>query len=227
MIRAVGAPDGRCATVARVMPDDRCVVRIDATDMEEILDPRPNTCVRTSTPKYEAGERLLVLHRGVCQDAIVERWMGRKEGSRHLIRVLEAGDSETAAGGKQVERDLNEFAHTVQRFRDGEQYESTRSAYCSDIVAEQCHVEDAITGNILRIEDQLIFVSAADVTGTNIGPKWASVRDVRDVVSLLLEPSQSRHKGTHTAQPLLCRAGPGTGKTWMVKQALYTLAARG
>ena len=129
-------------------------------------------------------------------------------------------------GGRKVERDLNEFVHAVQRFGSVGEYESTRLAYCSTIVSEQCHVEDAITGNVLRIEDQLIFVSAADVSGTNIGPKWASVRDVRDVVTLLLEPSTQRHKGTHAAQPLLCRAGPGTGKTWMVKQALYTVASR-
>ena len=52
------------------------------------------------------------------------------------------------------------------------------------------------------------------------------MRDVRDVVSRLLEPSPNRQSGTHPAQPVLVRAGPGTGKTWMVKQALYTLASR-
>jgi hypothetical protein len=32
--------------------------------------------------------------------------------------------------------------------------------------------------------------------------------------------------GSHSAQPVLVRAGPGTGKTWMAKQAVYTLADR-
>jgi hypothetical protein len=119
-----------------------------------------------------------------------------------------------------------EFVHAVQRFGSAAEYEGSRLTYCQGIVAEQCFVEDAITGNVLRIEDQLIFVSASDVQGTNINMRWQTVKDVRDVVTLLLEPSNYRHKGTHNAQPLLCRAGPGTGKTWLVKQALYTLASR-
>ena len=35
-----------------------------------------------------------------------------------------------------------------------------------------------------------------------------------------------RSRGVHIAQPTLVRAGPGTGKTWMVKQAAYSLAKR-
>ena len=38
--------------------------------------------------------------------------------------------------------------------------------------------------------------------------------------------SVQRARGIHLAQPTLVRAGPGTGKTWMVKQAAYMLAKR-
>lgn len=44
------------------------------------------------------------------------------------------------------------------------------------------------------------------------------------LVKLLVEDSPKRPHGTHTAQPVLCRAGPGTGKTWMIKQSLFLLA---
>ena len=53
-----------------------------------------------------------------------------------------------------------------------------------------------------------------------------AVQDVPGLVKLLVSPSHHRAAGTHSAQPVLCRAGPGTGKTWMVKQALYLLAER-
>ena len=45
------------------------------------------------------------------------------------------------------------------------------------------------------------------------------------LVHQLTQPSPKRHNGTHLAQPVLCRAGPGTGKTWMFTQALFLLAA--
>ena len=50
---------------------------------------------------------------------------------------------------------------------------------------------------------------------------------MKDVPALCIEqmqPSLKRSEGTHIAQPVLVRAGPGTGKTWMIKQALFLLA---
>lgn len=52
-------------------------------------------------------------------------------------------------------RDLNEFNHSVQRFDDASSYERARTAYCSAIVDSENFVEDAITGNQLRIEEQV------------------------------------------------------------------------
>ena len=86
-------------------------------------------------------------------------------------------------------------------------------------------VEDAITGNMLRIKDQTLHVSTATdvVDNTSVPPEWR-VDDVRDLVALMLTPSPHRPNGMHSAQPTLVRAGPGTGKTWMTKQAVFTLA---
>jgi hypothetical protein len=46
---------------------------------------------------------------------------------------------------------LNEFNHSVQRFPSVAQYEGARANYLEDIVVREALVEDAITGNNLRI----------------------------------------------------------------------------
>ena len=116
---------------------------------------------------------------------------------------------------------LNEFNHSVQRFKSVAEYEAARTNYCEDIVEKEAMVEDAITGNMLRIKDQTLHVSTATDVQDNVSipPEW-NVSDVRDLVTLLLVPSPMRPYGCHSAQPTLVRAGPGTGKTWMTKQAV-------
>jgi hypothetical protein len=123
---------------------------------------------------------------------------------------------------------LNEFNHSVQRFPSVADYEAARANYLEDIVVREAEVEDAITGNNLRIKDQTLHISTATDAADNVRPcppEWR-VDDVRDLVRLLLIPSPNRSNGSHSAQPVLVRAGPGTGKTWMAKQAVFTLADR-
>ena len=123
---------------------------------------------------------------------------------------------------------LNEFNHSVQRFASVAAYEAARANYLEDIVVREAHVEDAITGNNLRIKDQTLHISTATEEQDNkreLPPEW-NVTDVLDLVKLLLVPSPGRLYGTHSTQPVLVRAGPGTGKTWMAKQAVFTLADR-
>ena len=89
-------------------------------------------------------------------------------------------------------------------------------------------VEDAITGNNLRIKDQTLHISTATDPQDNCRPlptEW-KIENVLDLVRLLLVPSPNRVNGCHSTQPVLVRAGPGTGKTWMAKQAVFTLADR-
>ena len=83
--------------------------------------------------------------------------------------------------------------------------------------------------NNLRIKDQTLHISTATDIADNgiraIPAEW-KVDNVLDLVRLLLVPSPNRNNGSHSTQPVLVRAGPGTGKTWMAKQAVFTLADR-
>ena len=69
---------------------------------------------------------------------------------------------------------LNEFNHSVQRFPTAADYEAARLNYLEDIVDREAMVEDAITGNMLRIKDQTLHVSTAtDVQDNlNVPPEW-------------------------------------------------------
>ena len=51
-----------------------------------------------------------------------------------------------------------------------------------------------------------------------------AISDVRSLHPLLMRPWAGRWHGRKGAQPILIRAGPGTGKTWCVMQLLYLLA---
>ena len=51
-----------------------------------------------------------------------------------------------------------------------------------------------------------------------------TISNVKDLARILRRPDKERRNGSHASQPVLVRAGPGTGKTWMSKQAAYTLA---
>ena len=56
---------------------------------------------------------------------------------------------------------------------------------------------------------------------------FAKVQDIAEIVPLLLHPCrlQGRLHGAHSSQPVLIRAGAGTGKTWSMQQLLFLLAS--
>ena len=88
---------------------------------------------------------------------------------------------------------LNEFNHSVQRFATAADYETARGSYCDDMVAREEYVEDAITGNQLRIKDQTLKVSTtADAADNRDIPAEWKVDNVLDLVVLLLRPSPLR-----------------------------------
>ena len=66
------------------------------------------------------------------------------------------------------------------------------------------------------------FTFAPEVSGVQMA-EWLSITDVRQLVPMLLRESADRASGIHDAQPLLFRAGPGTGKTWSMKQLYFLL----
>ncbi|GMH82002.1 hypothetical protein TrVE_jg184 [Triparma verrucosa] len=51
-----------------------------------------------------------------------------------------------------------------------------------------------------------------------------AISDIHSLYPLLVQPWPARSQGRKDAQPVLIRAGPGTGKTWCVMQLLYFLA---
>ena len=56
-------------------------------------------------------------------------------------------------------------------------------------------------------------------------PDWRELADIRGLVKLLLDESEEdRPRGSFKSQPVLLRAGPGTGKTWSLQQMYYLLA---
>jgi len=230
LVRKLGAAEGQCATVQRILSDDRAVARVDSyskTDGvkgETIIDLQPSTIVRTTFPGYARDTKLLMLHQNKLVEATVLTWLGGvdyQEGSRHMINVKKTGEPT----GSHAWHDLNMFNHVL--LPDGanaESFEATRQVYCQFLTRTEDKVEDAITGNSLQIRDQLIFMAAFDVPGGCLPTQYKNVNDVPQLVNEQLERSPKRSEGTHTGQPVLCRAGPGTGKTWMIKQCLFLLA---
>ena len=224
LIRKKTAAEGQCATVQRILDDDRCVVRLDGytaadgVNGETVVDPQPSTIVRTTTPGFTRGQELLMLHNNKLVDATVLQWLGAndfQEGSRHMVFL----------GNAQAWCALNMYNHVVRQL-SAETFEQVRTRYCEYIVSTEDKVEDAITGNELQIRDQLIFMALHEISDGVDPGDFAKVRDVPMLVNHLTEQSPKRLQGCHKAQPVLCRAGPGTGKTWMVKQSLFLTAER-
>jgi len=224
-----------CATVQRILADDRVVCRVDGYSKvdgvkgEQLVDIQPSTILPCAYAGYTRDTRLLLLHeqdkKQMLVDATVLRWFGAldaSEGPRHMVNVKPIG----ATTGCQSCPSLNQFNHAVlvDPAMNADVYEELRMRYCKWLTTTEDKVEDAITGNQLLIAEQLIFMTAANILDGCNTPEYMSVHDVPQLVTNFLEPSPRRPHGSHIAQPVLCRAGPGTGKTWMVKQCLFLLA---
>ena len=245
LLRRFGETQGRIGTVKRMMNDDRIVLHIDGTDAKDMsalvtIDARPDSVVKSSLVRHPVGTSLFLLHMTgstpTCVDAVVaempmDKWKDGEQlvdengfripdgvhGSRHWMKLKVSGAT--------VEADLNEFNHAVQRFASKDEYEKMRVDHCQVIVEKNAQVEDAITGNTLFIKDQLVKVDVkASTQGATNKLLGRAVDDVSTLVDILLTAAPRRISGEYPAQPLLMRAGPGTGKTWMCKQAVWMLA---
>ena len=86
------------------------------------------------------------------------------------------------------------------------EYEAARVSYCEDMVVREEYVEDAITGNMLRIKDQTPRVD--DVTLPTTTPSRRSGRPPCST-SCSCCSSRRRWPMVRTAQPVLARAGDG------------------
>lgn len=173
---------------------------------------------------YSGGERLLVLDSAsklidatVCGEPLNAGSLYRLEG-----------------GGSTVQLDLNEYNHCMQTLPSAKAYVDAREAYLESIVSSLSKVEDAITGNWLSIDDQLVYITVETETTPKMGKQadgdgsggWASIASMADLAELLVAPSPDRKHGTHVAQGVLVRAGPGTGKTVSLQQLTRLLALK-
>ena len=159
---------------------------------------------RENLRKTDGGDEDLQIYRVISSKAMLVRAGCEKTSDAlghinadTMVRVLEFRDAsdgtkrafvDSLAGEEQIViAALNEFNHSVQRFAAAAEYESARANYCEDMVEREAMVEDAITGNMLRIKDQTLHVSTATdgVDNTSIPAEWR-VNDVRDLVKLLL-----------------------------------------
>ena len=102
----------------------------------------------------------------------------------------------------------------MQRFASAGDYEAARISYCQDMVVREEYVEDAITGNLLRIKDQTLHVStAADVSDNRDIPAEWKVDHVVDLVQVLLKPSPLRAMGARTPRSRCsCARGPARAR---------------
>ena len=230
MLRKIGAASGQCGTVQRILPDDRVVLRVDGYSKEDgvkgetLVDLTPANVCLTTGPNCKRDTRLIVLHNQKLVNASVLFWLGgtdHAQGSKHMVSIKSIGE----AVGAQAWADLNQFNHiVVPPGVDVDSFEAQRMSYCKAIIETEDKVEDAITGNSLFIKDQLIFMETQDVPGGCRPPQYIHMTTVPELIKEMMEASPRRAEGAHAAQPVLVRAGPGTGKTWMIKQAFFLLA---
>jgi hypothetical protein len=170
--------------------------------------------------QYNGGERLLVL----IDDRLVDATVAApplNSGSMHTLTI----ESSTHHKPRSVTFDLNEFNHCQQLFTSALEYEEMRMKYLQQLVDRLAFVEDAITGNRLNIDDQLVYITCA-VDAKQGSGTWASIGNMEGLSEHLLAPSPLRSQGTHEATGVLMRAGPGTGKTVSLQQLTRLVAKR-
>ena len=168
-------------------------------------------------PKYEPGERLFMVTKDSQSvvDATVVKRVG--SGSTHQVTVARQP-------GKTL-IDLNKFNHAKQRFESVAQYNKVRAMYLQEVVEQFSLIEDAITGNRLNCDDQLIYITVLTDKKSE-GTAWAGISSMEDLTEHLTKSSSKRAQGMHGAQGVLVRAGPGTGKTVSLQQLTRLVAKR-
>ena len=156
------------ATVVEVHPDDRCSVRLDNQAdriKTEVIELRPDTVSRTSSPAYKSGQKLLLLHEKQLLEAVVDEWLGVRSGSAHRVRLgkgslLGKGKQAAAAAERVViEVDLNEENHAKLMLSSAAKYDDTCRIYLEKLFSRHATVKDEPTGKELQVCEQRLFLS--------------------------------------------------------------------
>ena len=119
--------------------------------------PQPGALLPAPAVQHAPGTRLLVLREGALLDATVSgASLGAAHGSTRELELPMRGRAIV---------DLNALNHCVNRFESAAAFESARQQYCAAVAARGAWVEDAITGRVLKIEDQLLNITMATGAG--------------------------------------------------------------
>ena len=97
--------------------------------------------------EYAPEQQLLVLDADRLVDATVQSRVG-SIGSRHKLLV----------DGSQIELDLNPWNHGLRRIESLDAFHEACARYLDEQFGALSEVQDGITGNLLKIEDQLIYI---------------------------------------------------------------------
>ena len=166
------------ATVVEVHPDDRCSVRLDNQAdriKTEVIELRPDTVSRTSSPAYKSGQKLLLLHEKQLLEAVVDEWLGVRSGSAHRVRLgkgslLGKGKQAAAAAERVViEVDLNEENHAKLMLSSAAKYDDTCRIYLEKLSSRHATVKDEPTGKELQVCEQRLFLSRYVPPDTALG----------------------------------------------------------
>ena len=171
----------------------------------------PLTADNTPVPRYEPGQRLLVVAaNGALNDALV----GAPEEAASGSGDAAPRSAHLADGGTLP---LDPRNHCRLRLPSVDAYRAALASYCADLESRTSVLEDGITGMSLRTQDQLL---AIDVSAK--GVQSNGVSDAPNIAALQ-EPLLD---GTRDTPPVLVCAEPGTGKTWSAVQLTHALAQR-
>ncbi len=189
--------------------------------------------------RLRENERLLVMFGdGGLRDAkVVSPPNGTADGSSHRVSF---------ADKREAPVDLNPFNHCnedatlsaalggaavggVKRgaaaWLDAATFEAQRGDYCRNLVKHASTVTDAITDVELSIEHHLVHIGLRKDSGVRRAD-LDGLRDARDLARWLVHGlEEDRGRGTLEAPPVLVRADAGTGKSWLIKQLQYLIAA--
>lgn len=141
----------------------------------EVIELRPDTVSRTSSPAYKSGQKLLLLHEKQLLEAVVEEWLGVRSGSAHRVRLgkgslLGKGKQAAAAAERVViEVDLNEENHAKLMLSSAAKYDDTCRIYLEKLSSRHATVKDEPTGKELQVCEQRLFLSRYVPPDTALG----------------------------------------------------------
>lgn len=174
----------------------------------------------TEVYDYQAGDRLAVLLDEHLLDATVVK-PALNCGTFYNLKF------EGKGGKRQIHMDLNSFNHCkLVDFGSVAEYENARTKYLEGLAEKLSYIEDAITGNSLNMDDQIVSISIDTKDVSDDMGSWKTIVNTDDLAVQLVRPSAGRPQGTHEAQGVLLRAGPGTGKTVSMHQLTRLIAKR-